>query len=145
MTSIWAVLGASVTLVVERIETALRKTQETLAELREANARRAQAEQERHDAEQAASQAQKMELVGRLAAGAAHDFNNLLGVVAGWNALALDDRATREDREQAHHERNRLLRILEEQTGQLRLLTDQRQAALTPLPWWRRLRRRAHT
>jgi len=60
-------------------------------------------------------------------------------------ALERENALLREDREQAHQERNRLLRILEEQTGQLRLITDQRHAALTPLPWWRRLRRRAHT
>jgi excisionase family DNA binding protein len=58
-------------------------------------------------------------------------------------ALERENALLREDREQAHHERDRLLRILEEQTGQLRLLTDQRQAALVPLPWWRRLRRRS--
>jgi excisionase family DNA binding protein len=60
-------------------------------------------------------------------------------------ALERENVLLRDDREQAHKERNRLLRILEEQTGQLRLLTDQRQAASTPLPWWRRFRRRLPT
>jgi predicted nucleic acid-binding Zn-ribbon protein len=60
-------------------------------------------------------------------------------------ALERENTLLRDDREQSRHERERLLRIVEEQSGQLRLLTDQRQTASPSLPWWRRLARGSRT
>ena len=50
---------------------------------------RKQAEAERAKLEGQFHQAQKLELVGRLAGGVAHDFNNMLGVILGYVELAL--------------------------------------------------------
>jgi len=59
-----------------------------LAVVRDITARK-RAEEEKAALEAQLQQAQKMELVGRLAGGVAHDFNNMLGVILGHAEVAL--------------------------------------------------------
>lgn len=99
--AVWAMVGLAVTFVVQRVEASLAKAKQTLEALRAEQARREEAERERQLAQEAALQAQKMELIGRLAAGVAHDFNNVLGVVGNWAELLILDLPPSTDREDA--------------------------------------------
>jgi signal transduction histidine kinase/CheY-like chemotaxis protein len=95
---LWTTLGLAVTYVVEHIESALRTERDARLGLRAEQEKRERADQQRRDAERVAAQAQKLELVGQLAAGIAHDFNNVLSVVQCWAELALGEVPSEENR-----------------------------------------------
>lgn len=101
--AVWTMVGLAVTFVVQRVETSLAKTRLALLDLRAEQQRREAAEHERRLAQDAILQAQKMELVGRLAAGTAHDFNNVLSVVGSWAELLLLDQPPSREHEDARH------------------------------------------
>jgi signal transduction histidine kinase len=81
------VLSVAVMFVVSRIERTLNAKSEALEKLRAEEAQRREAERALDKANQQITQMQKLEAVGRLAAGVAHDFNNALVVVLGWSDL----------------------------------------------------------
>ncbi len=80
---------------------------------------RAREEAERRQLEQQFRQAQKMDAVGRLAAGVAHDFNNLLTVINGYSDPALADGFAEEDYRSAMTEIHKAGETAESLTQQL--------------------------
>ncbi|MEY2930897.1 MAG: hypothetical protein RL033_1646 [Pseudomonadota bacterium] len=73
--------------VVRQIEHSLRATSEALRRLSIAEEERRRAEHTLAETESALQRSQKLEAVGRLAAGVGHDFNNSLQVVLSWSSL----------------------------------------------------------
>ncbi|MGI9272230.1 MAG: ATP-binding protein [Woeseiaceae bacterium] len=95
----WTSFSFSVMFVVNTIEENLDRRRIALNRLRdEVNERRA-AELAQREAEEKANQAQKMEVVGQLAAGIAQDFNNELLVIKGWNEIRGSSDVTDEQRQ----------------------------------------------
>ncbi len=81
VSSMIAVVGAH---VVRRIEAAHAEALSALDRLREEEERRASAQAELHRVRRKLKDAQRLQAVGRLAAGVGHDFNNTLQVVLAW-------------------------------------------------------------
>lgn len=126
---IWASTGFAVTFVIGTIEENLARRRAALASLREEMAERRAAEIARREAEAVATQAQKMEAVGQVAAAIAHDFNNALLVIKGWNEMR--GRYDNDDRER---EATEAIEQATEHSAQLgkQLLTFSRKDIRTP-------------
>ncbi|HEX2675516.1 MAG TPA: ATP-binding protein, partial [Polyangiales bacterium] len=73
--------------VVAQIEHSLSATSEALRRLGIAEQARSRTERALAEAEEALQRSQKLEAVGRLAAGVGHDFNNSLQVVLSWASM----------------------------------------------------------
>lgn len=92
----YAVLTGTMALLVARvvakIEHALSATSQALRRLKAAEEERLLAEDALVQTEEALLRSQKLEAVGRLAAGVGHDFNNSLQVVLSWTSLLRGER-----------------------------------------------------
>lgn len=88
-------LSGSAALVVEAALRTLKahadRAERALERLKVEEAKRLRTQAELADTEQALFRAQKLEAVGRLAAGVGHDFNNALQVILSWTTLLQDD------------------------------------------------------
>src|SRR5690606_6611849 len=82
-----------------RLQDTAERAERVAAELRVEQERRLRTQAELADTEQALFRAQKLEAVGRLAAGVGHDFNNALQVILSWTALLQEEAEDAELRE----------------------------------------------
>ncbi|MEM1089022.1 MAG: ATP-binding protein [Pseudomonadota bacterium] len=119
----WAGMAFSVWFVVSTIEkslsgqdAALRERNQAVNRLRTEIRQRQDAEQAWREAQIIASQTQKLDALGRLAAGVAHDFNNALLVIQGWTALLRDD--------SSEAFRDKAIEAIDSATGQAKQLSD---------------------
>ncbi|MBJ6723316.1 response regulator [Geomesophilobacter sediminis] len=96
-------------------EALFRKLSKKVGELERANSELSQRIEEQKRLEDALRQAQKMEAIGRFAAGVAHDFNNILTVIFGYGGIMRMSDTLQDDM------REKLDRILEaaERAGSL--------------------------
>ena len=78
--------------IVEKLEHSLVATTEALRRLHVLEKERARTEAALARTEEALRRAQKLEAVGRLAAGVGHDFNNTLQVMLSWTAILKEER-----------------------------------------------------
>jgi signal transduction histidine kinase/CheY-like chemotaxis protein len=85
--SMTAAIAILVRHVVGQIEHSLSATSEALRRLSIAEQARRRTERALAEAEEALQRSQKLEAVGRLAAGVGHDFNNSLQVVLSWASM----------------------------------------------------------
>jgi signal transduction histidine kinase/FixJ family two-component response regulator len=121
--SLLAILaGVAVARVVGHIELAL-------ARVREESARREKAQEERTRALEVAFEAQKIEMIGRLAASFAHDLNNMLLVVSTCNELLAEQQLSRQERAETHDAIASAVRQASSLTGRLMSFSRKRIAS----------------
>lgn len=127
---VWLVLvgvGSVVCLLV------VRELEQALDRVRREAAEREQAQRERTRALEAALQAQKVEVVGRLAAGLAHDLNNALFVIAAWNQSLQSEPLTEAERAETHAEIEFAVQQSSSMVGQLLSFARKHVASPEPL------------